>query len=60
MLQLLNKNVATNTEPNRHSFGSNIIVEAVARIKKNSFSFYFNHSLKHIGYNLVDKESIYF
>jgi hypothetical protein len=39
MLQLLNKNVATNAEPNQHSFGSNIIVEAVARMKKNYYFF---------------------
>jgi len=37
MLQLLNKNVAANAEPNGHSFGSNIIVEAVAGMKKKSF-----------------------
>ena len=59
MLQLLNKNVVTNAEPNGHSFGSNIIVKVVARMKI-FFFFNFNHSLKHIGYNLVDKESIYF
>jgi hypothetical protein len=40
MLQLLNKNVATNAEPNGHSFGSNIIVKAVARMKKNSCFFF--------------------
>jgi hypothetical protein len=39
MLQLLNKNVATNAEPNGHSFGSNIIVKAVARMKKKLFYF---------------------